>query len=80
MVGNVYEWVEDWGDRATVCTAWPDSFGSDFTCVGGPGSGFPGALFRGGVWSDGLSAGVFAVSASGVPSFSDGSVGFRCAR
>jgi formylglycine-generating enzyme required for sulfatase activity len=34
MVGNVWEWVGDWGDLATGCTAWDAAFGEDMTCVG----------------------------------------------
>ena len=83
MVGNVWEWVADWGDSANACTNWPASFGSDLSCVGGPGSGFsnlPGALIRGGGWDFGAGAGVFAVDALSNPSDSSGGLGFRCAR
>jgi hypothetical protein len=38
------------------------------------------ALFRGGFWFNGTSAGVFAVDAFVVPSGSGNTVGFRCAR
>jgi formylglycine-generating enzyme required for sulfatase activity len=85
MVGNVWEWVADWGDLANDCDTWSAGFGSDIACVGGaPGPGsdfdnFPGALFRGGSWSDGSDAGVFAVGAV-VPSFARNDFGFRCGR
>jgi formylglycine-generating enzyme required for sulfatase activity len=83
MVGNVDEWVADWADLANGCTNWSAGFGSDISCFAGPGgSGFnlPGALLRGGSFSDGTNAGVFAVSALGGPSNSFSDVGFRCAR
>ena len=82
MVGNVDEWVADWGDQANNCTTWPAGFGSDLSCVGGPGSGFgnlPGAWIRGGL--DGApGAGVFAVTAVFLPSNWNVFIGFRCAR
>jgi len=83
MVGNVYEWVGDWGDLADSCTNWSGTFGGDISCVGGPGSGYsnlPGALLRGGYWGNGASAGVFAVDGFGDPSDSTVGFGFRCAR
>ncbi len=53
MVGNVWEWVDQWGDRADGCDNWSAGFGSDISCVGGSGtssgSNLPGALFRGGL-------------------------------
>jgi hypothetical protein len=82
MVGNVWEWVANWGDVANGCTQWSASFGSDVSCMGGPGSGWsnlPGALIRGGLWVNGEAAGVFAVSGAD-PSFSADALGFRCAR
>jgi len=82
MVGNVWEWVGDWGDLAQACTNWSATFGSDLSCVGdgtATGATLPGALIRGGGWGDGTDAGVFAVGGGG-PSGASGSVGFRCAR
>jgi formylglycine-generating enzyme required for sulfatase activity len=82
MVGNVTEWVGDWGDLVDGCNNWVASFGSDQSCVGGPGSSygsFPGAPFRGGDWTDGTDAGVFAIG-PGNPSQSSVTTGFRCAR
>ena len=62
LVGNVQEWVADWGDQATNCTVWSPTFGDDVSCMGGDGSvNLPGALLRGGYWLDGPAAGVFAV-------------------
>src|SRR5215468_5082937 len=91
MVGNVDEWVADWGDSSVSCTSWPATFGSDLSCVGGPGTtgnpgeqsgalSFPGAFVRGGSFFDQMDAGVFAVSAGTDPSQRSPSIGFRCAR
>jgi formylglycine-generating enzyme required for sulfatase activity len=88
MVGNVDEWVADWGDLAATFTDWTTSAGitgSDFSGFGGPGgpgaNSLPGALFRGGNFVSGGSAGVFAVDARFDPSSgSGGTSGFRCAR
>jgi hypothetical protein len=55
--------------------------GNDIICVGGSGAGgFPGALIRGGSFSEGAYAGVFAADGLVVPSSAYVSVGFRCAR
>jgi formylglycine-generating enzyme required for sulfatase activity len=91
MVGNVNEWVGDWADRAVSCTNWPATFGSDLSCFGGPGTtgnpgeesgtlSFPGALNRGGSWSEGTGAGVFMVDSGTNPSLRSSAIGFRCAR
>jgi hypothetical protein len=88
MVGNMDEWVAEWGDRANpFCSDWTSETGiagGDFGCVGGnastPSARIPGAWFRGGTALDGTFAGVFAVSSVPLPSFSDIAVGFRCAR
>lgn len=85
MVGNVWEWVEEWADRADGCTDWTSQTGiagQDGSCFGGSGAfnSTPGALMRGGFWVNGPGAGVFAVIASSSPSYSDLGVGFRCAR
>ena len=80
------EWVADWADNAANCTQWPGAFlpGSDLSCVGGPGGAgdlsLPGAFLRGGNFTDGTDAGVFAVEAF-PPSFHFSPLfGFRCAR
>lgn len=86
MVGNVSEWVADWGDLANTCGSWPAAFGSDDTsCVGGPGFGFsnvPGAFLRGGFFGVGetANAGVFAVVLRFDPTLAAPSIGFRAAR
>lgn len=85
MVGNVWEWVADWGDIADGCTTQLASFGGDVSCVGGPGSSLtngnlPGAFSRGGDWNDGTFAGVFAVRANGFPQGYNVTLGFRSAR
>jgi hypothetical protein len=56
MVGNVWEWVGDWGDLAQACTTWSATFGSDESCIGdgtATGATLPGALIRGGAWLNG---------------------------
>jgi hypothetical protein len=81
MVGNLWEWVADWGDRANGCTRWPGEFGDDLSCVGGPGAAFsnlPSPWLRGGQLGDGSEAGVFAVLGFG--NISPSHTGFRCAR
>jgi hypothetical protein len=85
MVGNLDEWVADWDETAGDCDHWPmTGYGSDISCVGSGDndipSRFPGALFRGGDFSEGTDAGPFAVSAIYQPSRSFSSVGFRGAR
>jgi sulfatase-modifying factor enzyme 1 len=80
MVGNVSEWVADWFPRSTACP--PNPFGlPDYNCIGGADTlAGPGALWRGGAFSFGTNAGVFAISSENVPSFSNDRIGFRAAR
>jgi hypothetical protein len=82
MVGNLYEWVADWEDRATACGNWPQALGADAACYGGPGAGLPGAVFRGGYWglTGGTNAGPFAITNINSPGFGVEGIGFRCAR
>jgi len=87
MVGNVWEWVGNWGDFANNgCTDWTAGggiAGQDLSCLGGDGSTpparLPGALIRGGDWDEGEQAGVFAVSGDRPPSNTNQFIGFRCA-
>jgi formylglycine-generating enzyme required for sulfatase activity len=81
MVGNLVEWVADWVPRSTACPGW-DGFSNDFMCLSGASTVAlgPGALLRGGSWTDGTSAGPLMVDGFFMPSGADGLLGFRCAR
>ena len=80
MVGNVWEWVEDWVPRSTTCGTWSVP-GGDAQCLAGAATtGEPGALMRGGDFGNGASAGVFAVSGTIELSIASSAIGFRCAR
>jgi formylglycine-generating enzyme required for sulfatase activity len=80
MVGNVWEWVGDWGE-AWDCITWSGTFGSDVSCRSGIplGGTIPGVFGRGGAWFNGTAAGVFAVGGA-LASDAGNEVGFRCAR
>ena len=89
MVGNVSEWVADWGPRADGCTNWKTQLGftdGDVSCMGNRGGTsysyhIPGAMLRGGFWGEGSAAGVFAVYGDLNPSITSSyGIGFRCAR
>lgn len=82
MVGNAMEWVADWTDfNSNGCSNWSPTYGSDDRCFGGDGiNQSPGPLIRGGDYSDGTDAGVFAVRNDGTPNSLGQGLGFRCAR
>jgi len=84
MVGNLGEWVADWVPAsAGACPGW-GGFSDDSMCLTGASTvaTSPGALVRGGSFSEGVGAGALSVDggspASGV--FNGSTLGFRCAR
>jgi Sulfatase-modifying factor enzyme 1 len=92
MVGNAGEWVADWIQGNA--NPWAPSGGNAGTDYGDDlmngtnpagnksvnSANFPTALVRGGYPNNGPDDGVFALDARSAPSFSDGDIGFRCAR
>jgi formylglycine-generating enzyme required for sulfatase activity len=96
MVGNVIEFVADWGPLATTGANWDvfiPGFGGDISNMGGPPNGtiygLPGTTLRGGSFSNvpnsggtGERAGVYAIDQNGAPnSIGDATgAGFRCAK
>ena len=89
MIGNLWEWVEDWygqGPDTGVYVYQPaEYFGDGYWNVyeaegqGPYATRFPAAGIRGGYWGDGSRAGAFAVDMFNAPSRSDLALGFRCA-
>lgn len=80
MVGNLFEWVADWGPLSTACPGW-GPFSGDYMCLSGASTGGgPGALLRGGNFYFGSFAGPLAVLGFTVPTRSFSGIGFRCAR
>lgn len=81
MVGNVYEWVEDWVPESTECVDEFFSGTDDADCLAGASTSLgPGALLRGGDFGLGTGAGVFAVDGFSPPSDASSHFGFRCGR
>ncbi len=88
MVGNVDEWTADWVPLSTDAPGWSFSFSDDFMGLAGAsvtgesvsGTFGPGAIIRGGDFSNGAGAGVFAVLGGNTPLDANDGSGFRCAR
>ena len=94
MVGNVIEFVADWGPLATAGATWNvflPGFGNDVSNMGGAPNGtiygLPGTTLRGGSFAfgsggNGELAGVYAIDQNGAPnSIGDATAaGFRCAK
>jgi formylglycine-generating enzyme required for sulfatase activity len=80
MGGNLHEWVADWVPASTTCPGW-GAFSDDDMCLSGASTTAtgPGALYRGGKFSDSTDAGPFSVYGAS-PWGSYGIIGFRCAR
>jgi hypothetical protein len=83
MVGNVWEWVEDWVPRSTGCGSWSvaSSPTGDLQCVAGAATtGEPGALLRGASFVNVGNAGPMSIVGDQPPSAVFPYVGVRCAR
>jgi len=96
MIGNAWELVDLWGQagrdmgiaQAGLALPWPASYGSDGTWnVNGEAgngvawkTGLPASALRGGGWSSGSAAGVFAFFLGAGASAAGGDVGARCCR
>jgi subtilase family serine protease len=80
MVGNVTEWVADWGPRSLACRQWSTKVSptGDAQClVGVRTTEEPGAWMRGGQYET-MSSGPLAIEAENGPSRNGPDVGFRC--
>jgi formylglycine-generating enzyme required for sulfatase activity len=96
MIGNLNEWVADWMHGSSGAVWNPSTGNAGASYGGGLGdamvgtnpadlqgtgsSNFPGAIYRGGAFAGGVSAGVFSVVTNVAPSYSGNNIGFRCAR
>jgi hypothetical protein len=87
MVGNVWEWVENWmqnNQDVDIISFIPPSFGGDTVAEVDEAFdrriGFPSALLRGGDFSQANSSGVFALLATDGPASASRFFGFRCGR
>lgn len=89
MVGNVSEWTADWWGQGEDATEGiqSETYGQDMwvnvdaaEVQADPEDHFLAAGIRGGSWSSGTEAGVFALDLEHAPSVESEAVGFRCAR
>ena len=81
MVGNLAEWTTDWVPRSPVCPNW-GPFSDDLMCLSGASTTTfsPGALLRGGRFSNIAFAGPLSVDGTSGTFTGISSYGFRCAR
>jgi formylglycine-generating enzyme required for sulfatase activity len=81
MVGNVWEWVADWGPQSTTCPGW-DGFSDDLMCLAGANTtAGPGTFLRGGsAFSGPIAPGVLALDVRFRPLDPGYDTGLRCGR
>ena len=83
MVGNLWEWVAEWVPRSTNFASWSagvSPMGNLQGLAGAETTGEPGALLRGGTFSNGQNTGPLTIAGTSEPSAADSFTGFRCAR